>query len=323
VDAVVSVADIPEGRWSENAHTRKARHASGDIVVRARPGVSGRLQRCIPIGEHRDRAYRVRRDVLEAWGGLSVEDGYIQRSARPPTFVNPRRFYDWFQHKDIPLAAANNPTGKPKLIVVMLRRPRKNNPAEQRDEPFWEFGSFGCTRCHERTLLHPAKAQEADGARLAFAQGGPDGGRLVYLSPPVWIIPHGEVREARWEPAEMPFKYAEAPVLIDNNGHTDFPGLKPLLESVRQPSWEASFASAFRSRRNPLDPKTATEIIKTYTVLRAEGRAQDIASNYVEALPYPPPRIDHSRRRTYNALIRNARGRRKIRRCREQTPRRC
>jgi len=38
-----------------------------DIVVRAKSGVSGRLTQCIPIGEWRDRAYRVRKDLLKTW----------------------------------------------------------------------------------------------------------------------------------------------------------------------------------------------------------------------------------------------------------------
>jgi len=79
-----------------------------DIVVRAKSGVSGRLTQCIPIGEWRDRAYRVRKDLLKTWGGLSVKDGYIQRSAVPPTFNNAERFYDWFKSQSIELVNRNN-----------------------------------------------------------------------------------------------------------------------------------------------------------------------------------------------------------------------
>jgi hypothetical protein len=39
----------------------------------------------IPIGEWRDRSYRVRTDLLERWGHLSCRDGFIQRSAVPPS----------------------------------------------------------------------------------------------------------------------------------------------------------------------------------------------------------------------------------------------
>jgi hypothetical protein len=84
VEEVVPVTAMPPQRWRENAHVRKANPGESDIVVRAKPRVSGRFDRCIPIGEWRNGAYRVRQDVLKAWGGLSVKDGYIQRSAVPP-----------------------------------------------------------------------------------------------------------------------------------------------------------------------------------------------------------------------------------------------
>jgi hypothetical protein len=108
VDEVVEIQNVHRDRWHENAHTRKSRRGASDIVVRARSGVSGRMERCIPIGEWRDRAYRVRRDVLDAWGGLTVKDGYIQRSAVPPAFHQPQRFYDWFKAQGVALIDRNN-----------------------------------------------------------------------------------------------------------------------------------------------------------------------------------------------------------------------
>jgi hypothetical protein len=59
VQEVVPVAAVPEQRWNENAHVRKVRRGATDVVVRAKPGVSGRFDRCIRIGEWRDGAYRV------------------------------------------------------------------------------------------------------------------------------------------------------------------------------------------------------------------------------------------------------------------------
>jgi hypothetical protein len=53
-------------------------------VVRAKPGVSGRFDLCIPISKWRDGAYRVQKRLLHEWGGLSVNDGFIQRSASFP-----------------------------------------------------------------------------------------------------------------------------------------------------------------------------------------------------------------------------------------------
>jgi hypothetical protein len=108
VAEVVSVTAIPADRWHENAHTRKRKHWRHDIVVRGQPRASGRLERCIPIGEWRHGAYRVRNDVLRAWGGLSVKDGFIQRSAVPPAFRRPERFFDWFRGQQVRLIQRNN-----------------------------------------------------------------------------------------------------------------------------------------------------------------------------------------------------------------------
>jgi hypothetical protein len=76
IEEIAAVQSVPANRWHENAHTRREPGPS-DIVVRARRGVSGRLKRCIPIGEYRERAYRVRHDLLSEWGGLEVKDGYL------------------------------------------------------------------------------------------------------------------------------------------------------------------------------------------------------------------------------------------------------
>jgi hypothetical protein len=109
VQEVVQASTVPRRRWHENAHTRKVIREPSDIVVRAKPGISGRLKHAIPIGEFRDHSYRVRRDLLTAWGGLSVNDGYIQRSARPPRFLKPQRFMEWFEKQGAELLAVNNP----------------------------------------------------------------------------------------------------------------------------------------------------------------------------------------------------------------------
>jgi hypothetical protein len=63
---------------------------------------------------------------------------------------------------------------EPKVYIVHLRRPKsaRVEPNERRDDPFWEFGSFGCTRCHSDNLMHPKHAKELDEARLAFVKAG-------------------------------------------------------------------------------------------------------------------------------------------------------
>lgn len=109
VEEVFWAAEVPEEGFHENAHTRKAEISPYDIVVKARPGVSGRLKRCIPVGEWRNRAYRVREELLREWGGLNVKDGYIQRSIVPPAFLGPERFYSWFTDQEPVLLDKNNP----------------------------------------------------------------------------------------------------------------------------------------------------------------------------------------------------------------------
>jgi hypothetical protein len=100
--------EVPQDRWSENAHTRCRNVEAGDVIIRGIPGVSGRLERCIPIGEFRDRAYRVVPETLDAWGGLSCKNGYIQRSAVLPTFLAPERFMKWFERQAPTLIGMNN-----------------------------------------------------------------------------------------------------------------------------------------------------------------------------------------------------------------------
>jgi hypothetical protein len=108
IEEILLAKDVPGNRWHENAHTR--RHLSSeanDIVVRARYDVSGRLKRCIPIGDYRQRAYRVWPNLSEEWGGLNVKDGYLQRSARLPEFLDAARFYAWFINQSVPLISNN------------------------------------------------------------------------------------------------------------------------------------------------------------------------------------------------------------------------
>ena len=109
VDTIVLATSVSASARDTNAHSRRILTGTDqDLIVYARPKVSGRLERCFPIGEWRDRAYRVRQDVLETWGGLSVKNGYLQRSARLPWFLAPERFRRWFESKEPTLLQANN-----------------------------------------------------------------------------------------------------------------------------------------------------------------------------------------------------------------------
>lgn len=105
----VRAQSVPEQRWSENAHTRCVELEGSDVILTAIPGSSGRLKRCIPIGEFRDRAYRVESGILVEWGGLSCRDGYLQRSAVLPTLLEPARFMQWFESQSPELVSSNNP----------------------------------------------------------------------------------------------------------------------------------------------------------------------------------------------------------------------
>lgn len=109
VREVVRLESVAALRWFENAHTRCLNHEGSDVIVRAEKGSSGRLRRCIPIGEFRDRAYRLTHEILEAWGGISCRNGYLQRSAIPPGLLDPRRFIAWFERQGAELVSSNNP----------------------------------------------------------------------------------------------------------------------------------------------------------------------------------------------------------------------
>jgi hypothetical protein len=103
-------------------------------------------------------------------------------------------------------------------FIVILRRPGKGDP---RTDPFWEFGSFGCTGCHSKNLLHPKNCQIRSGDRLAFVQGGHLGFRLLLLTPPVERIDHAGdsprgVVELRWRPPRKPFRYNRAPSIFES-----------------------------------------------------------------------------------------------------------
>ena len=107
VKEVVNADDIPRERWLENAHTRRRQHGRHDVIVRGKKGVSGLFDRAIPIGEYRDRSYRVRKSILKEWGDLTVKNGYIQRSGRLPEFKKPEQFLKWFEKQGAGMRAAN------------------------------------------------------------------------------------------------------------------------------------------------------------------------------------------------------------------------
>jgi hypothetical protein len=117
IDAILPATSIPQTRWHENAHTRRVLPPdANDVIVRARKGASGRLEQCLPIGSfrvpaghpHKRPSYRVEQNVLAAWGGLSVADGWLQRSARLLEFLDTEEFYRWFRSRKVRLVNRNN-----------------------------------------------------------------------------------------------------------------------------------------------------------------------------------------------------------------------
>lgn len=194
-------------------------------------------------------------------------------------------------NSDVGLAMAN-------VFVVYLRTPDMQNKDESRDDPFWEFGSFGCTGCHKRNLMNPKRANELDGAQLAFVQGGPAGVKLVHVTPQIKVRHHGHFCEATWHPKDMPLTYDSAPTVVNKEGYSDIRLLRDAASGKNRHTWGGKFASAFRSRREPLPKAVSDQVIATYKRFRAR-RSSKVATTYVEAMPCPPPHVEQHRRERY------------------------
>ena len=94
------VRELDKTESGRDAHSRRRGENGDDVVVMADSDRSGRFEICIPIGTYRDRAYRVRKDLLAKWNGLDVKDGFIQRSVNPPSFQDPDAFLAWLETQD-------------------------------------------------------------------------------------------------------------------------------------------------------------------------------------------------------------------------------
>ncbi len=197
-----------------------------------------------------------------------------------------------------------------RLFIVFLRRPGKS---DGRADPFWEFGSFGCTGCHSHNLLNPAKEHVGDGDRLAFVQGGHLGSRLLLITPPVERVEHGNAGactrvELRWKPAQKPFRYDYAPSLFESPapGRTGlFPMLAKSLGGTNRTTWDGKFASRFRSRARPLELELARELESVFQRAVSKAKSSDFIRHYSEALPWiDASDIIRNRRSTYQSLLR-------------------
>jgi hypothetical protein len=115
-------SDVSPGNFYKNAHTRRSFQSTEEVVQKWKEGEveyhpdvlfyadeenSGRFEKCIDIGEWRDNSYRVREDILEEWGGLSVNDGFIQRNLNRVRFQDPGKFLQWLEDEN-PGVVQNN-----------------------------------------------------------------------------------------------------------------------------------------------------------------------------------------------------------------------
>ena len=165
------------------------------------------------------------------------------------------------------------------LYFVFLRRP--SGLSDRRDDPFWEFGSFGRTGCHRSNLMHPMRTPLRDGDRLAFLQGGRGAIRMTGLTPPIKIMPTAEGIEARWDKNFRPFSFADSPTFIDNEGNSDFPGVSSELDGTLRSTNCGKAASRFRSRTRPIEERLAARVIKYFT--RWKGSHAKLYLDAVEA----------------------------------------
>ena len=104
----------------------------------------------------------------------------------------------------------------------------------------------------------------------------------------------------------MPFRYNEAPVLVANDGTSDFPLVEQFARATKCSSLVSGLSSRLRSRSKALPPDMAEQVVSVYERHRQEGGTSAVASNYSEALPYVT-KIDGNREATYRRLIRELR----------------
>ena len=155
---------------------------------------------------------------------------------------------------------------------VFLRKPK--NFRDQRDDPFWEFGSFGCTGCHHHNLLHPNRAKFGKRDRLVFLQGGTLGVKIIGITPPVTQCTvksrtgkFGKIVELRWEKSYRPIPYAAAPKFIDNEGATKFPIIWKDIKrkNIKRDTHCSAVASVFRSRTEAAPASWVRELRKVFS----------------------------------------------------------
>jgi hypothetical protein len=147
------------------------------------------------------------------------------------------------------------------VYFVYLRRPRGLD--DRRNDPFWEFGSFGKTGCHDKHLLHPQNSRIRDGDQLAFLQGGDAEIRVVGLTPALKVAGTEARIELKWNKAYRPLPFPLAPLLINNQGGSAFPAVYSALklDETNRSTFCGRAASGLRSRSTEVSHDLAQEII--------------------------------------------------------------
>lgn len=169
------------------------------------------------------------------------------------------------------------------IYLVMMRQP--DGPQDARFEAYWEGGSFGRTGCHGRNLLHHRNCPIRTGDRLAFIQGYRGEFRVIGLTPPVdrvSAIGSGRRLEILWDSRYRPFRYEEAPVLVNNAGGSHFPAFASELHLGGRTTPVGAISSQFRTRATPLPANHATEIARI-----CDSWSGAVAANYIETIRPP------------------------------------
>jgi hypothetical protein len=137
-------------------------------------------------------------------------------------------------------------------------------------DPFWEFGSFGKTGCHEKNLLHPQRCKLQDGDRLAFIQGGRGELKIVGLTPAIKVAGSTNRLELKWDKSYRPLPYVSAPLLINNSRKTAFPSVFSALRlnDTNRSTFCGRVASRLRSRTTPMNHELSEEILRWFASKR-------------------------------------------------------
>jgi|GEM_PF-3085817 len=132
--------------------------------------------------------------------------------------------------------------------------------------------------------------------------------RVVYLTPPIQTAKkHNYMNEINWDPnSGLPFKYAKAPLFIDQNGNTDFPFVLEMVAGVKRERWKGKTGSKFRSYSRPLQLEFAAQMITNYDAYLAKASAEDFVSHYADALHYFPLFVDTNREQTFAFYLKMA-----------------